>query len=150
MIARYRNVPYRYLPEIAIADVAFEAWADSMEELFAAAADATMNVMVGDPETIAWLKTRMIHAEESEVDMLLLQLLQELIFFKDAERLLLRVKRLDVRQRGGLYVLEAELGGEEIDPARHDLVVDVKAVTLHRFRVEQTPSGWEATVILDI
>jgi SHS2 domain-containing protein len=29
-------------------------------------------------------------------------------------------------------------------------VVDVKAVTLHRFRVEQTPSGWEATVILDI
>lgn len=143
-------MPYRYLPEIAIADVAFEAWADTVEELFAAAADATMNVMVGDLETIAWLKTRMVHAEESEADMLLLQLLQELIFFKDAERLLLRIKRLDIRQREGRYILEAELGGEEIDPARHDLVVDVKAVTLHRFRVEQTPAGWEAAVILDI
>jgi SHS2 domain-containing protein len=143
-------VPYRYLPEIAIADVAFEAWADTMEELFAAAADATMNVMVGDLETIAWLETRMVHAEESEADMLLLQLLQELIFFKDAERLLLRVKRLDIRQREGRYILEAEVGGEELDSARHDLVVDVKAVTLHRFRVEQTPAGWEATVILDI
>jgi SHS2 domain-containing protein len=143
-------VPYRYLPDIAIADAAFEAWADSMEELFTAAADATMNVMVGDLETIAWLETRMVHAEESEVDMLLLQLLQELIFFKDAERLLLRVKRLDVRQSEGRYVLEAEVGGEELDPARHDLVVDVKAVTLHRFRVEQTTAGWEATVILDI
>jgi SHS2 domain-containing protein len=121
-----------------------------MEELFVAAADATMNVMVGDLETIAWLKTRMVYVEESDVDMLLVQLLQELIFFQDAERLLLRVKRLDIRQHEGRYILEAEVGGEELDPAKHDLVVDVKAVTLHRLRVEQTPSGWEATVILDI
>jgi len=28
--------------------------------------------------------------------------------------------------------------------------VDVKAVTLHRFRVEQTEQGWEALVILEI
>jgi SHS2 domain-containing protein len=42
------------------------------------------------------------------------------------------------------------LAGEELDMNRHDLVVDVKAVTLHQFRVEKTDRGWEAFVILDI
>jgi SHS2 domain-containing protein len=143
-------MPYRYLPDIAIADVAFEAFAGTMEELFRDAAEATMNVMVGDLDTIVERETRVIRAAETEPDMLLFQLLQELIFFKDAERLLLRVRRLEIRQTGDGYTLEAEAGGEELDPVRHDLVVDVKAVTLHRFRVEQTQRGWEAFVILDI
>ncbi|NTV43837.1 MAG: archease, partial [Syntrophobacteraceae bacterium] len=43
-----------------------------------------------------------------------------------------------------------EASGEKIDPDRHDLIVDVKAVTFHHFRVEQTRHGWEAMVILDL
>ena len=143
-------MPYRYLPDIAIADVAFEAWAETLEELFLAAADATMNVMVGYLGTIAERETRLVQAEETAVDMLLFQLLQELIYYKDAERLLLRIKSLEIRRLDGRYVLKAEACGEELDSARHDLVVDVKAVTLHRYRVEPTARGWEATVILDI
>lgn len=143
-------MPYRYLPDIAIADVAFEAWADTLEGLFAAAADATMNVMVGDLATIAEHESRAVQAEDTEVDMLLFQLLQELIFFKDAEKLLLRVKHIEIRQIDGRFLLRAEARGEPLDPTHHDLVVDVKAVTLHRFNVKQTASGWEATVILDI
>ncbi len=143
-------MPYRYLPEIAIADVAFEAWADTLEGMFLAAADATMNVMVGDLATIVDRVTRQVSAEEAELDMLLFQLLQELIFYKDAERLLLRVRNLEIRHSAGRYAMKAAAYGEELDPARHDLVVDVKAVTLHRFRVESTARGWEATVILDV
>ncbi|MGA2260755.1 MAG: archease [Acidobacteriota bacterium] len=143
-------MPYRYLPEIAIADVAFEAWAETLEDLFRAAADATMNVMVGNLDTIAARETRFIRVEETEVDMLLFQLLQELLFFKDAEQLLLRIKDIEIRRVGGNYQLKAEARGEVLDPGRHDLVVDVKAVTLHRFRVERSPRGWDATVILDV
>ena len=143
-------MPYRYLPDIAIADVAFEAWAASLEELFLAAADATMNVMVADLDSIAERDIRILKAGDSELDMLLFALLQELIFFKDAEKLLLRIRNLKILRLGDRYEIEAEACGEEIDPSRHDLVVDVKAVTLHRFRVEQTTLGWEATVVLDI
>ena len=143
-------MPYRYIPDIAIADVAFEAWGSTLEELFIAAAEATMNVMVADLATVAELLARAIRVEDTEVDMLLFQLLQELIFFKDAEKLLLRVKKIEIQRIDGLYALEVEARGEELDPARHDLVVDVKAVTLHRFRVEKTAGGWEATVILDV
>ena len=143
-------MPYRYIPDIAIADVAFEAWGGTLEELFVAAADATMNVMVADLATVAERLARTIRVEDTEVDMLLFQLLQELIFLKDAERLLLRVKAIEIRSIDGLFTLEAVARGEELDPARHDLVVDVKAVTLHRYRVNKTPGGWEAAVILDI
>jgi len=39
-------MPYRYLEDIALADAAFEVWADSLEELMIEAADAAVNVMV--------------------------------------------------------------------------------------------------------
>jgi SHS2 domain-containing protein len=50
-----------------------------------------------------------------------------------------------------IYATQKLLGeGEVLDPMRHDQVVDVKAVTLHRFQVARSPEGWKAFVILDI
>jgi SHS2 domain-containing protein len=73
-----------------------------------------------------------------------------LIYYKDAEQLLLRIHSLRIEERDGSYRLLAETRGEKIDRERHPLNVDVKAVTLHRFVVEKTPKGWRAAVILDI
>jgi SHS2 domain-containing protein len=143
-------MPYRYLDDIATADVAFEASGETLEEMFAAAAAATMNVMVSDLDTIADVVHRPLRVTAEELDMLLFELLQELIFYKDAERLLLRVSSVNIQAQHGHFMLSANACGEEIDPAKHDLIVDVKAVTLHRFKVEQTSRGWEAFVILDI
>lgn len=143
-------MPYRYLPDIATADVAFEAVGSTLEEMFAAAADATMNVMVADLQTIALTERRSLKVEADAVDMLLFELLQELIFYKDAHLLLLRVPAVQIERHGEIFSLTAEAAGEQIDPLKHDLVVDVKAVTLHLFQVEQTSTGWKALVILDI
>ena len=143
-------MPYRYLPDIATADVAFEASGATIEEMFVAAADATMNVMVADLDTIEFTERRSLRVESDALDMLLFELLQELIFFKDADMLLLRVPEVRIERGDDGCSLAAEAYGEPIDPLKHDLVVDVKAVTLHLFRVEQVSSGWEATVILDI
>jgi SHS2 domain-containing protein len=141
---------YRYLEEIAKSDVAFEAWGDTAEDLFVAAADATMNIMVEDLSTIADREHRTLTVEADALDMLLFELLQEQIFYKDAERLLLRVPKVQIRHQEDHFMLSAEAYGEELNPDRHELVVDVKAVTLHRFEVKQTSQGWKATVILDI
>jgi SHS2 domain-containing protein len=143
-------MPYRYLEDIAKSDVAFEASGETMEELFAAASDATMNVMVEDLNTISEHEHRSIQVEADSLDMLLFDFLQELIFYEDAERLLLRVPQVHVERRNKLYLLMADAYGEELRPDKHELVVDVKAVTLHRFQVKETPQGWEASVILDI
>jgi SHS2 domain-containing protein len=142
--------PYRFREDVAIADAAFEAWGATMEDLFIAAADATTNTMAENLEAIEDRQRRPISIEETSADLLLFRLLEELIFLKDAEGLLLRVPAVLIRRRDGNLILEAEARGEPIDPLRHRLQADVKAVTLHRLRVEQTARGWEAFVVLDI
>ena len=143
-------MPYNFLDDIAIADVAFEAWGDTPEEMFVAAADATMNVMVDNFDKIEPHENRAIVLKAEKMDMLLFEFLQELIFFKDAEMLLLRVEDVKIGHEDDFYILSAAAYGEQIDPEKHDLVVDVKAVTMHKFKVEQTQRGWETLVVLDI
>lgn len=143
-------MPYEYLEDIAIADTAFRAWGMDLEETFTAAADATMNVMVEELDSIQPRERREIKLENNELDMLLFNFLQEFIYYKDSEQLILRVHQMKIMGKDHRYVLEAAAMGEKLDPNRHHLKVDVKAVTLHRFRLERTSQGWEAMVILDI
>ena len=143
-------MPYRYLEDIAIADAAFEAWGATLEEMFTASADALMNVMMEDLSAIRRGEELVIQLEESDLELLLFNFLNELVFYKDARRLLLRVSTLAIHRQDNNFSLQASLYGEEADRFRHSLNADVKAVTLHRFRVEETGQGWEATVVLDI
>jgi SHS2 domain-containing protein len=143
-------MPYDYLEDIGTADIAFEATGRDLPELFTAAADATMNVMIDNLDAIEPRETRQIELANDEVDMLLFDFLQELIYFKDANRLLLRIREVQIHEKEDAYSLNATAAGEPLDPARHQQRADVKAVTLHQFQVEQTDSGWKTTVILDI
>ena len=143
-------MPYHYLEEIGTADIAFEVSGRDLPELFSDAADATTNVMIDNLEAIEPRDTRHIELSNDEIDMLLFDFLQELIYLKDAERLLLRVRDVQVDEKKGKYFLKAEAAGEPLDAARHHQRADVKAVTLHDFSVEKEDGGWKARVLLDI
>lgn len=143
-------MPYRFLEEIGTADIAFEATGRDLPELFKDSADATMNVMIDNLGAIEPRETRQIELSNDQADMLLFDFLQELIFFKDAERLLLRVGNVRIEQSEKKYCLEAKATGEPLDPTRHRQRADVKAVTLHNFSVEKKEGGWKARVLLDI
>jgi SHS2 domain-containing protein len=142
-------MPYRYLPDVAIADVAFEASSGTLEELFSAAVDAALGVMVEAPEAIPRVETRSMHAEDADLDMLLFKLLAEVVYYKDADRVLLRCPHPDIRREGSLWRLSAKLEGGSVDSSG-TLLLDVKAVTLHMLRVNHTADGWTARVVLDI
>ena len=144
------KMPFEFLDEIATADVAFEAWGETIEEMFISAAEALMNVMVANLDEIQRLEKREFECSSDALDMLLFDMLQEIIFFKDAEQLLLRIDKAEIQRDGAACRVKATAGGEKIDPGRHKLIVDVKAVTLHKFKVEETPRGWETFIILDI
>jgi SHS2 domain-containing protein len=106
--------------------------------------------MIEDLDTIQPRQSREIKLENDTLDMLLFNFLQEFIYYKDSEQLMLRVHQIQIKGENHNYVLEATVTGEKIDPGRHHLKVDVKAVTLHRFHLERTGQGWETMVILDI
>ena len=143
-------MPYKFLEDLATADIAFQAWGKDLEETFISAADATMNVMVDELHAIEPRQRREWRLENDALDLLLFNFLQELIYYKDTEKLMLRVNQARVQAEARPYVLEALASGETLDPERHHPRVDVKAVTLHHFRLEKTERGWEALVILDI
>jgi SHS2 domain-containing protein len=143
-------MPYRYLEDIAIADIAFEASGQTIEELFVTSADALANAMVADLGSIAAQEYREFQIEDQEIDLLLFQMLQEFIFLKDAERLLLRAQTVQLTQNEKGWTAIVKTAGEYIDPLRHDLIVDVKAVTLYRLKVNRGMNGWNATVVLDV
>src|SRR4029077_4622755 len=128
-------MPYHYLEEIGTADIAFEATGRDLPELFIAAADATMNVMIENLDAIEPRETRQIELSNDKLDMLLFDFLQELIYLKDAERLLLRVRNVRIDEKDQKYFLEAEAAGERLNAAWHQQRADVKAVTLHDFSV---------------
>ncbi len=121
-----------------------------LSELFSDAADATTNVMIDNIEAIQPRETRQIELSNDKLDMLLFDLLQELIFLKDAERLLLRMRQLEIEEKDKRLFLRGIAEGEPLDVERHHQRADVKAVTLHDFSVEPTESGWKARVLLDI
>ena len=143
-------MPYAYTDDIAIADLAFRAWGQTVEETFITAADATVHAMVEDLATLAPREQRTFELHDAQLDLLLLQFLQELLFYKDAQRLLLRVYEVQITAQDHDFALQARAAGEPLDPAKHALGADVKGVTLHRLQVVQTPNGWEATVTLDV
>jgi SHS2 domain-containing protein len=144
-------MPYEYLDDEVTADVTFRAWGSDLVELFVAAADATANAMVDSLGSIRATTTKRVAVEAEALDMLLLRFLDELLFHKDAEGLILRAGaiRIDASATDRCH-LTGELAGEPIDPQRHELIGDVKAVTLAGLRVERTQTGWLAQVTLDV
>ena len=141
---------YHYLEDIGTADIAFEATGRDLAELFRDAADATVNVMIDNLDGIQPRDARRIELSNDQIDMLLFDFLQELIYFKDAEQLLLRTRAAQIDQRDGTYFLKAKAAGERLDPQRHHQRADVKAVTLHGFSVKNVEGDWIARVLLDI
>jgi SHS2 domain-containing protein len=143
-------VPYRFLEDQFTADIGFVASGSTLEDCFAAAAEATLEVMLANPQSLQPRERRAVHAESESLDLALLRFLEELVYYKDTEQLLLRPTGVVVTQREGGWVADASLEGEQIDAGRHELCADIKAVTLHRLEVRRANDGWEATVVLDI
>ncbi len=139
---------YRYLEEVAIADVAFEAEGRSLPEVFEAAALALTEAMV-DLDGVAPVLSHQVSLTAEDVETLLFRWLAELIYLKDAVCLLFRRFEITI-QEGAEWQLEATLWGDRIDYEKMSLKADVKAVTYHLFSVKQTSAGWEARVVLDI
>lgn len=141
---------YQFFDDAFTADIGFTATGETAEEMIIAAAEATMKVMVNNLEDIAPVVSRPLRLEAATLEMALFDLLGELVYYKDAEELLLRVTRVVIESRDGRTNLTAETRGEQIDRQKHQLIVDVKAVTMHCFKVVETREGWTATVVLDI
>ena len=130
------------------ADIGFNIKASSLNELFKASAIATFDSMVNLKQIKPKTK-RIIKLKNKEVDKLLFDFLEELIFLKDSKYMLFSKFNIKIKQVKDTYNLQAEIKGEKINPKKQNLKVDVKAITFHEFYVKKE-GNWKARFVLDI
>lgn len=140
---------FRFLDDIAIADIAFEAEGDSAEELFVGATRALLEVLA-NPVTIADTWQRQVLKREGNLDDLLIEWLSEIVYWKDAAGVVFRDAPLTLRSENGDWTMKATLIGAPVDGERQELRNDVKGITKHRYRMERNGAMWKVTVVVDV
>jgi SHS2 domain-containing protein len=128
------------------ADLGLRICAATLDELFVEAAEALFEVIVEDLRSVAPTRQVDVTLPTDDVDYLLFDWLRTLLYHFDAEHLLLSRFEVHVGADG----LTGKAWGEPLDRSRHELCHEVKAITYHGLRVEQTPDGWLAEIIVDI
>jgi SHS2 domain-containing protein len=128
------------------ADLGLRIRAPDLDALFAEAAQALFAAIVEDLAAVQPLQHVEVRLSGSDREFLLFDWLKELLYLFDAEHLLFSRFEVHVRDDGFI----ATAWGEPLDRARHELAHEVKAITYHGLRVEQTPDRWLAEVIVDI
>jgi SHS2 domain-containing protein len=128
------------------ADLGLRVHARDLDTLFAEAAQALFAAIVDDPGAIESRQQFDVRLPSDAPDYLLFDWLKELLYQFDAKHLLFGRCHVHVGNSG----LEGTAWGEPLDASRHALAHEVKAITYHGLRVEQTADGWLAEVIVDI
>ena len=140
---------FRFLDDIALADIAFEAEGDSIEELFCGATRALLSILA-DPVTVGTSWERVIERCDSDLPQLLFDWLGDIIYWKDAAGVVFHDAPLTVMREAGLWVLKARLIGAPVDQRTQELRNDVKGITKHLYRLVQEGSRWKVRVVLDV
>ena len=139
---------YKFLEDIAIADIAFDATGKNLNEVFENCALALFECMAKLKTVKAKIKKE-INLEEEKLDDLLYNLLEEIIFIKDVESLVFSKVSVNIK-KNKTFKLNATIYGDKINQEKQTLKDDVKAITLHMFEIKKTEKGYKARVIVDI
>jgi SHS2 domain-containing protein len=140
---------FRFLEEIALADIGFEAEGESIEEVFRGATQALLESMA-TPSTVAQTWERMIERSDVDPSSLLFDWLSEVVYWKDAAGVVFREAPLTLTQEHNVWLLRARLIGAPVDQKTQELHADVKGVTKHLYELKPTAGRWKARVVLDV
>src|SRR4051812_36662306 len=128
------------------ADLGIRVRAADVNRLLADAAAGLFAAVVDGLETIRLTQSIQVVIDGTDLDYLLFDWLRELLFRLDADHLLFGRFEVTVSDSG----LKATAWGEPMDPARHVLSHEVKAITYHGLGVERDGDDWIAEFIVDI
>ena len=140
---------FRFLEEIALADIGFEAEGESVEEVFRCATQALLESMA-NPATVSGGWECAIEQSDVDLSALLFDWLSEVVYWKDAAGVVFREAPLTLTREGDAWLLRARLIGAPVDQQIQELHADVKAVTKHLYELKRTGGCWQVRVVLDV
>jgi SHS2 domain-containing protein len=129
------------------ADVGFEAFGDTREEVFRNAGRALMNVIV-DLDSVAPRETARFAVQAREPAGLLVAWLSEILYLEDTDGWLFHDFNVEGVTDNSIIASGA---GERFEAGRHQIKLLVKAITYHQLALEKMSDGrWRAQVYVDI
>ena len=133
------------------ADLGLRVRAADLGTLFAEAARCLFSAVVEDLDDVKPVQSVEVTLEGDDLEYLLFDWLNELLYKCDAEHLLLSQFEVKVDSAQSPRIAVRGLArGEPLDRTRHRLSHEVKAITYHGLMVEKSADGWLAEVIVDI
>ncbi len=128
------------------ADVGIIAYGNNIKEVFSHAALALFSLITKTTDIEVQIQHD-VAITSTNVESLLVEWLNELIYLFDVEHLLLC--RFDIKAISDTQ-LTATCYGETIDILKHRIKTGVKAATYHMLQIERDGHGYKAQVIFDI
>ncbi len=130
-------------------EAAFKAYGKSLEEVFKNAAFALASVMFSQ-KNIDEKKTEEIFVVAPDKEWLLQEFLQEVMLVIEGKNFVFKNMDLKIETKNEAYELRAKLIGEKMDPKRHELGGEIKAITWHDFYIREKNGNWEAKLVVDV
>jgi SHS2 domain-containing protein len=127
-------------------DLGIEAHGNSMQEVFRNAARGLVSVVTGTSK-IEPRQERTVVLQALDRENLMVRWLTEILYLYDAEKFLTADARFEILKD---TLLKANLLGEPYDVSKHELKLDVKAITYHQLKVEDHDGNWIARIFVDI
>lgn len=140
---------FKFLEDMATADVAFEATGKTLEDAFAYAALAMFEVET-DTKKIEPNISKKIEIEAEDKQALLFDWLSELLFIRDVEDMYFSKFDVKIEKINDKFKLTAEVYGEKFDDKKHELRTEVKGVSYQMMKIEEKPDECKVRVILDV
>ena len=137
----------RFVREVPhTADVGFEVAAPTLAECFERAA-LGLACTLAEVDGVAPVERREVAVEAEDRVALLHDFLHAILLLAQVDGFLAEGVEVTAIADGSV---RAVVAGERLDPARHRLHGEVKAVTWHGLSVEHRGPAWHARVILDV
>jgi SHS2 domain-containing protein len=127
------------------ADVAITVRGGDLQSLFKNSGDALIDLLFNDGE-IKGINTYTITAEGDNEEELLINFLRELFFQFAVYRVVLKEIEFEEFSKTGVT---AKVTGEEYDPNRHKLNIDIKAVTYHNVEIKKADDELTVSIVFD-
>lgn len=139
---------YNYLNHGA--DIGIEVNARSREDLFRESGEAVFAFMV-DLDGVRLKESHALNLEGSDLQELLYEWLSELVSLSSLKNTFYReFPKLEIHEKQTTFTLEAEAAGERIDPQRHSLGTEIKAITYQGLNLTQERNRWRCTFVVDV
>jgi len=131
------------------ADIGVRGIGKSKEDAFAECAKAMFS-FIADLKKIEAKQWNEIAVEAGDLETLLVNFLNELLYLKDAEGMLYNRFEVYITEQAGKQALKGKAGGEKIDKKKHALKADVKAASFHQLKVAKEKGKWIAQCVVDV